>query len=191
MTIPQRTVSITGVFAEDAATTIPETPIAGTSYRDTAMTEAEVKDGWSYKTIVDSAKFNQAMYQYSTISKLIETYGFLPWSNLTDYETGSICLGSDGVLYQASQTSGPSSTAYDPVNDNNHTYWNVLLESIQMGIGDVKQSLRSANHGNWFLCNGQAISRTNYPVLFSIIGTCSFLHHAWNQTLPSMSPCCF
>lgn len=38
-------------------------------------------------------------------------------------------------------------------------------------IGDVKQSVRSANHGNWFLCNGQAISRETYADLFSIIGT--------------------
>lgn len=38
-------------------------------------------------------------------------------------------------------------------------------------IGDIKQSVRSANHGNWFLCNGQAISRTTYADLFTLIGT--------------------
>lgn len=38
-------------------------------------------------------------------------------------------------------------------------------------IGDIKSSVRSSNHGNWFLCNGQAISRTTYSVLFGIIGT--------------------
>lgn len=38
-------------------------------------------------------------------------------------------------------------------------------------IGDIKTSVRSANHGNWFLCDGQAISRTTYATLFSIIGT--------------------
>lgn len=44
-------------------------------------------------------------------------------------------------------------------------------EGITSYIGDVKTSIRSANHGNWFLCNGQAISRTTYADLFAIIGT--------------------
>lgn len=38
-------------------------------------------------------------------------------------------------------------------------------------IGDIKPSVRNANHGNWFLCNGQAISRATYAELFAIIGT--------------------
>lgn len=38
-------------------------------------------------------------------------------------------------------------------------------------IGDIKSSVRSSNHGNWFLCNGQAISRTTYSQLFALIGT--------------------
>lgn len=38
-------------------------------------------------------------------------------------------------------------------------------------IGDIKTSVRSANHGNWFLCDGQEVSRTTYATLFSIIGT--------------------
>lgn len=41
----------------------------------------------------------------------------------------------------------------------------------QFGIGDVKTSLKTANHGGWLLCNGQAISRTDYAVLFALIGT--------------------
>ena len=123
MSIPNRTVSITGVFAEDAATTIPETPVSGVSYRNTAMTGTVMREGWAYKTIVDSSNFNQALYEYSSLTKQLETYGFLPWSNLTDYVQGSLCLGSDGVIYQAKQATGPSSTAYDPTSDTNHTYW--------------------------------------------------------------------
>ena len=38
-------------------------------------------------------------------------------------------------------------------------------------VGDIKTSVRTANHGNWFLCNGQAISRTAYSALFTLIGT--------------------
>lgn len=171
MAIPQRNTTITGVFAEDATTTIPTPPVAGTSYRDESMTEAEINQGWPYKDIVDSAQFNQAMYEYSSITKMAEKYGFIPWSDLTDYETGSLCLGTDGNVYQAVQASGPSTTAYNPVNDTENTYWTVWLENYQLGIGDIKASARSSNHGNWFLCNGQAISRTTYATLFSIIGT--------------------
>lgn len=35
---------------------------------------------------------------------------------------------------------------------------------------DIKASLQPANHGNWLLCNGQAVSRTQYPALFAVIG---------------------
>lgn len=38
-------------------------------------------------------------------------------------------------------------------------------------IGDIKASVKNANHDNWFLCNGQAVSRVTYSELFAIIGT--------------------
>jgi hypothetical protein len=85
----------------------------------------DIKYGWPYKDIVDSSKFNQYLYEISNLNKQIEIYGFLPWSDLTDYEVGSCCLGTDGKIYQAVQNTGPSTTAYNPVNDTNHTYWNL------------------------------------------------------------------
>lgn len=155
MTIPVRNVTITGVFAADAATTIPPVPVADTSYRDISMTESDVKTGWPYKKIVDSSKFNQALYQYSSITKLQEKYGFIPWSNLTDYELGSFCLGTNGVLYQAKQSSGPSSSnAYNPVNDTNHTYWqdvfNLLDQYVRWSQMQVVNSLPANPDANTF-----------------------------------------
>lgn len=38
-------------------------------------------------------------------------------------------------------------------------------------IGDIKASVKNANHDNWFLCNGQAINRVTYSELFALIGT--------------------
>ena len=38
-------------------------------------------------------------------------------------------------------------------------------------IGDIKASVKDANHDNWFLCNGQAINRITYSELFALIGT--------------------
>lgn len=52
--------------------------------------------------------------------------------------------------------------------------WDIVSDTPQdlmPYIGDIKPSVRTANHGNWFLCDGQAISRTTYATLFSIIGT--------------------
>jgi microcystin-dependent protein len=38
-------------------------------------------------------------------------------------------------------------------------------------VGDIKSSVRGENHDNWFLCDGQAVSRSTYAELFAIIGT--------------------
>lgn len=38
-------------------------------------------------------------------------------------------------------------------------------------VGDIKTSIRDANYGNWFLCNGQAIDRQTYAELYALIGT--------------------
>lgn len=136
MTIPNRTVSITGIFAADANTTIPANPVTGISYRDTAMTGTIVREGWPFKTIVDSSKFNQAMFEYSSVTAQFEKYGFLPWSNLTDYVTGSVCLGSNGILYQALQDTGPSTTPYDPTT--NRSVWTQIILGNTNELFDFK-----------------------------------------------------
>jgi hypothetical protein len=126
MTIPNRTVSIKNVFASTANTTIPTPPATGVSYRNTGTTAAEIGEGWPFKEVVDSAKFNQAMYEYTTICQQVEKYGFLPWSANTDYPAQGCALGSDGKIYQAKQATGPSSTSIDPTTDTNHTYWDLF-----------------------------------------------------------------
>lgn len=126
MTIPNRTVSIKSVFASTANTTIPTPPAPGVSYRNTGTTAAEIGEGWPFKEVVDSAKFNQAMYEYTTICQQVEKYGFLPWSANTDYPAQGCALGSDGKIYQAKQTTGPSSTSKDPTTDTSHTYWDLF-----------------------------------------------------------------
>lgn len=126
MTIPNRTVSIKSVFASTANTTIPTPPATGISYRNTGTTAAEIGEGWPFKEVVDSAKFNQAMYEYTTICQQLEKYGFLPWSANTDYPAQGCALGSDGKIYQAKQATGPSSTSINPTTDTSHTYWDLF-----------------------------------------------------------------
>ena len=126
MTIPNRTVSIKSVFASTANTTIPTPPATGVSYRNTETTAAEIGEGWPFKEVADSAKFNQAMFEYTTICQQLEKYGFLPWSANTDYPAQGCALGSDGKVYQAKQATGPSTTAIDPTTDTSHTYWDLF-----------------------------------------------------------------
>lgn len=142
MAIENRTTTITGVFAEDAATTIPTTPISGESYRNTALTEADANDGWKYKNIVDSANFNQVLYEATKIAKLLETCGILPWSSLTDYESGAYCLGTDGKIYKAKQATGPSTTAMNPLSDTTAVYWDNYFDNNFVTIATT-QSIES------------------------------------------------
>jgi hypothetical protein len=129
MAIQNRTVTIKNIFAENANTTIPNPPVSDVSYRNTTVTADEIGEGWPYKKIVDSAKFNEAMYEYTTICKQLEKYGFLPWCADTDYPAGGCALGTDGNVYQAKVATGPSSTAADPVSDTSHTYWDLFYYS--------------------------------------------------------------
>lgn len=45
-----------------------------------------------------------------------------------------------------------------------------LEASASVFVGDIKASLQTANHGNWLLCDGSAVSRTTYADLFALIG---------------------
>nr|DAV10889.1 MAG TPA: tail collar fiber protein [Caudoviricetes sp.] len=45
-----------------------------------------------------------------------------------------------------------------------------LLNEV-FAVGDIKASLQKSDHGSWCLCNGQAVSRTEYSDLFALIGT--------------------
>lgn len=47
-----------------------------------------------------------------------------------------------------------------------------LLSNVNnsLKVGDIKTSLQTGNHDNWLLCNGQEISRADYPDLFKVIG---------------------
>lgn len=158
MAIQDRTTTITGVFAQNATTTIPTPPVTGVSYRDTSLSASDVNKGWPFKEIVDSSQFNQALYEYSSITKQIETYGFLPWSSLTDYEIGSLCLGTNGVIYQAKQATGPSTTSYNPIYDQSGTYWEIVTLGSNRKVGEIIASTIPLNDSGLHLLDGSLIS---------------------------------
>lgn len=124
-----------GVFAEDASTTIPPTPIAGVSYRDPVAGPASVPDGWAYAERVNSAEFNQLMFQYSSLLSIIDKQGLLGWTDLVDYAVPAVVFGSDGIAYQSLLASGPSSAPRDPIS--NPTYWQEF-GGISQADGDLR-----------------------------------------------------
>lgn len=43
--------------------------------------------------------------------------------------------------------------------------------TVQWNIGDLRQTTRTLAAAGWLICQGQAVSRTTYSALFSVIGT--------------------
>lgn len=119
-----RTVSLPGIWAEDAQTTIPTPPIANTTYRNLEWGETEANQGWPFQKIVDSADFNQAMWYLFTLQQMQEQFGILPWCSTTAYKQNGICLGSDGIFYWAKS----DNTGVNPVNDTGMTTWGIFLD---------------------------------------------------------------
>ena len=56
----------------------------------------------------------------------VKQHGILPWSEAIDYPVNGICMGADGILYQALQASGPGDPAVGPKNptvEGSGGYW--------------------------------------------------------------------
>lgn len=111
------------IFAEDASTVIPPTPIAGQSYRDPAAGPASSPDGWPYAQLVNSAEWNQLMFQWSSLLSIMDMKGLLGWTDEKDYTDDALTFGSDGKVYKWLQESGPGTVAgvKDPVSEP--LYW--------------------------------------------------------------------
>lgn len=123
-------------FAANALTVIPPTPVAGVSYRDPAAGPASSADGWPYAERVNSAEFNQILFQATTLLSIIDKKGILGWSDQVNYTEASLCFGSDGSLYLWLIPSGPAGAgAKDPIS--NPTYWKLLVQAATDVIAGV------------------------------------------------------
>ena len=76
------------------------------------------------------------------------------------------------------------SNYYTKTETYNKTEINTMIANIPSGgggssssssssnvVGDYKMSAQATDHDNWLICNGRAISRTEYSELFAVIGT--------------------
>ena len=121
MPIDERSISLPEQWAKDAQTVIPAPPVPGIAYRNTAITPEQWAHGQDYSRVADSAQWNQMFWTMSGLLKFAEQYGVMPYSPFTDYPESGICMGPDGILYQAVQPSGPNNGGAQPIT--NKSYW--------------------------------------------------------------------
>lgn len=57
----------------------------------------------------------------------------------------------------------------DKFSEDNTTAFKQIINALYQ-VGDIKASTIGENHDNWLLCNGQAVSRSDYADLFALIG---------------------
>lgn len=150
-TIPERTVSIPGQWANEATTNIPNPPVSGVSYRNAGATAADLTAGQQYDRIYDSARYNQLHYLTTGLLQSLEQYGVIPWSSLSNYMPGGICLGMDGEIYQALQSSGPGIPGVGAKPMPDQAYWRRYADAV----------LRSAPGRS--LCISKSISGASVP----------------------------
>jgi hypothetical protein len=107
-----RSTVLGGIWASGAASP-PASPVTGTTYADTSLSSADIQRALQYKTVLDGADFNEYLRRMSTLIDLCEKWGIMPWSALTAYSIGAVCLASDGGIYQcdvAHTNRNPAST---------------------------------------------------------------------------------
>lgn len=121
MSIDERSISLPEQWAKDAQTVIPAPPVPGIAYRNTAITPEQWAHGQDYSRVADSAQWNQMFWTMSGLLKYAEQYGIMPYSPFTNYPEFGICMGADGILYQAVQPSGPNNGGSQPIT--NKSYW--------------------------------------------------------------------
>lgn len=110
-----------GIFAANASTVIPPTPISGVAYRDVVTGADDTPNGWRYGTKVESQDWNQVMFLLTSMLSTLDKQGILGWSNLVNYATPAVVFGSDGLMYIATQASGPNTSVQDPTTAT--AYW--------------------------------------------------------------------
>lgn len=142
---------LSAVWAANALTTIPNPPIPGQAYRNTAITDGDLSNGQQYSEVYDSARYNQLLYLLSGCVKMLMETGIPEWSAEQNYQQNAYTIGSDGKLYgPAKKASGPdNSGAVDPVTDaaGEATTWTLSLPDFEAPLafdaaeGKVKLSV--------------------------------------------------
>lgn len=162
------TINAVGRFSQDLASSLPATVFmyanAATFYTDTSATDnsyvLEPVDG--YDTISSSMTYFPG-YKVQFVCTRPNTETALVQVNVNNHGAKYI-RRFDGSNLRPGDMYGLVTLIYNGVN------FLLLADNGMWNVGDIKTSVIDANHGDWLLCNGQAVSRTEYAALFAIIG---------------------
>lgn len=99
---------LNSVFASDAKTVVPISPMVGIPYRNPNLTSDKVGQGWPFSTVVDSADFNELMFRVTGLMDFVEKTGGIIWSPLTDYPVGAFVRDEQLTFWEATRASGPN-----------------------------------------------------------------------------------
>ena len=125
--------------------------------------------------------FNGLAYMLSSFYYFTQCGGIYTFNQdvsdaINGYPLGAVLYytDGDGVTYRVKSNKENNTDNFVSTPSFIGDSWDIVSDTPQdlmPYIGDIKPSVRTANHGNWFLCDGQAVSRTTYATLFDIIGT--------------------
>ena len=177
MAIAERLITMLGQWAKAAQTNIPTPPVPGIAYRNASLTASDIESGQSYDKVYDSARYNQMDFLQTGLVQAVEQYGILPWSSLTNYPESGICMGLDGVLYQALQASGPANGGPQPTS--NATFWKHAVAQQQMDpVGGIRFFEDGMPRPGYVECNAGVVSNfaATYPQM------AAYLETPWGQT---------
>jgi len=186
-----RTAVLGGIWA-DGAEDPPESPIAGTTYADSALSQATIEAAWPYKIIADGSDFNEYLRRMSTLIDLCEKWGIMPWSGLTLYGVGALCLAIDGGIYQcevAHSNKNPTSTTgywkniFTAHTDAYHVSFfarrNHSLTVTREVWSNLEGSIVRDSGGNYNPVSARFVAPRNGDYVFN---TCASIVGADNQT---------
>lgn len=176
MAIAERLITMLGQWAKGAQTNIPTPPVPGIAYRNAGLTAADIEGGQAYDKVYDSARYNQVDFLTTGIVQAVEQYGILPWSSLTNYPASGICMGLDGVIYQALQESGPNNGGAQPTN--NAAFWKHAIAQQQMDpVGGIRFFEDEMPRPGYVECNAGVVTNfsTRYPEM------AAYLETPWGQ----------
>ncbi len=163
--MPGRQITLLEQWAKTAETVIPATPVKGTTYRDETLDATDIDNAWPFDTIVDSSDFNQFLYIVSTLMRDVEKRGVIEWSDKIDYEVadGALVTGSDGLVYQILQDSGPTSTVKDPTSEP--LYWEEFGGGAEFEVVEVTSST-AIEDKKIYIANSASVISFNLPSTF-------------------------
>ena len=170
-----RSISLEGMIWAEGAPDLPSSPVEGTTYRDSSISEAEINNAQPYGGKGDSSKFNELLYRFSALIDLAEQYGILPWCPLVDpYPVGAFVAGSDGRVYKctvSNTNNDPVTTSgfwIDPFREGSETYAGLLQRATQTivnaGTNDtmVVTPLKLKTYVNNFFYFGTPVAMVPY-----------------------------